>query len=514
MKNRNVKHVLPITARNNDVYDGLWRLPRKKEWFAVIIPFICCCISLILLNCQSDEPYFLPMSTQWSMDDSVEMKIGHSGQSLTTRVPTNFVYEYGYAMCVGDESSMITDALFTIKRFRSHWKSTYPLMVAHCSELSKSNIHAMTEAHEDSVGELVDKEGRVPELHIIDLCTGAIPAKKKRLRSWFCKTAALVTSRYRNTMLIDTDLIWLHNPDFLFDAPGYVKTGALFFRDRYITQPLYAPSSTGWALQYKPTVELINQQRSTSPSNSLGPIIGLEVGVGTELGSIDVITAAANQAKAKALANNNGNGINYFWRYGYDTSLDGGLAHNQESSVVMIDKHRNHRTITEISRLIPTFNLGYGDKEIYWIAASIAGDEHAWEPYLQGLYGDCGEILHFNPNVELSTATTTKIHTHTQASVPYFVNGQFLVEGVHVIGEGVKTEHTKPILAEIDTLLKGCSCESMGGCIQAMDSIKHYVELQQAFMLEHTGQPPSKLSNQFKRLMKRIYGKFLPSWLS
>jgi hypothetical protein len=29
--------------------------------------------------------------------------------------------------------------------------------------------------------------------------------------------------------LIDTDLVWLHNPDLLFTAPGYVKTGGLYF---------------------------------------------------------------------------------------------------------------------------------------------------------------------------------------------------------------------------------------------------------------------------------------------
>jgi hypothetical protein len=499
---KDIENYQPFTNGKKTIsqqsHDGLWRLPRKKDWFAVIMPFFCCIVSLFLLNCQSDEPLFFPHSNEWSVDSKDEMKVGKEGKSVEKREVSTFAYEYGYAVCVGDESSMVSDAIFTLQRFRSHWKSAYPFMVAHCSELSAQNIAAIKIAHEQSIGEeslspLLDKDGRKPELHVVDLCIGAVPAKKKRLRSWFCKTSALASSRYRHTMLIDTDLVWLHNPDLLFTAPGYVKTGALFFRDRYITIHPSTVNSFGWALQYASTVELINRQRRTSPSSALGDVI-----------STTDPSLAAQQAKA--LAYNDGNGMNYFWRFGYTARLNDSLAHNQESSVVILDKQRNHRTVAEIERLIPTFNLGYGDKEIYWVAAIIAGDSYSWEPYLQGLYGDCGPVLHFNPNVDLPSTD--------KAVSPFFINGQFLVEGVHHIGEGIQEKYTQPVEASPSTILRGCSCEEMGGCVKAAEYIAEAVKLQQAFMLTTTGQPPSKFMNRFRRFIKRVYAKFLPSWLS
>jgi len=303
-------------------------------------------------------------------------------------------------------------------------------------------------------------------------------------------------------MLIDTDLIWFQNPDLLFSAPGYHNTGALFFRDRYTEQPAGA-TAAGWALQFQPTVDLINRQRATTASNALGNVL-----------SDDPLVAAK---QARVLAVNGGNGVNMFWRYGYDPLLDSGLAHNQESSVVLLDKQRNHRTVTELRRLIPTFNLGYGDKEIYWVAAVIAGDTHAWEPFLQGLYGDCGEILHFNPDVSLPTAMLVKSSNLNRKfdPLPYFMNGQFVVEGVTAVGNGIKPVYTKPVTAEIDTKLRQCSCESMGGCrSDGIEQMNELIRLQQTFMLQHTGQPPSKMTNRLRRLIKRIYNKLLPSWLN
>jgi len=496
---------LRLHTGSGDEADTLCRLPRKKEWFAVVLPFICCSICLFLLNCQSDEPVFFPQTKEWNMDDAyAEVHISRTGQTVIERQSSGFKHEEGYAMCVGDESSMISDALFTIHRFRSSWKSTYPITVAHCAELSNANIRIIINAHNDAIQEaqLLDALGNPPELHIADLCQGALAVKKRRLRSWFCKTAALVTSTYRHTMLIDTDLIWFQNPDLLFTAPGYKKTGALFFRDRFIGQPTDVEGA-GWALQFQPTVDLINKQRATTTSNSLGNVLSEDSDV------------AAKQSYN--LAYNDGNGVNMFWRFGYDPKLDGGLAHNQESSVVILDKQRNHRTVAELRRLIPTFNLGYGDKEIYWIAAVIAGDSHAWEPFLQGLYGDCGEILHFNPYVTLPMAILVKSSDPTRKfdPLPYFMNGQFLVEGVSAIGNGIKQDYTKPVSADIKAKLRDCSCEAMGGCrSDGIELMNEVIQLQQAFMLEHTGQPPSKVTNRLRKLIKRIYNKLLPSWLN
>lgn len=505
MHNRLSKHhTLASISEGEEYPDTLWRLPRKKEWLAVILPFVCCSICLFLLNSQSDEPFFIKRATEWSMEDAIaDIKIARTGETLKERYQSEFLHDKGYVMCVGDESSMISDALFTIQSFRTHWKSVQPISIAHCSELSTSNLNALTDAHDDAVREaqLLDGKGGSPELHILDLCRGAPAVKKRRLRGWFCKTAALVTSSYRHTMLIDTDLVWFQNPDLLFTAPAYINTGALFFRDRLMTQPPSTQDGAGWALQYHTTVNLINHQRATSASNTLGKVISDDPIVGAE--------------QARVLAENGGNGVNYFWRYGYDALIDQGLAHNQESSVVILDKQRNHRTVAELRRLVSTFNLGYGDKEVYWIAAIIAGDSHAWEPYLQGAYGNCGPILHFNPDVDLKSKSGGSDADRESHIVPYFVNGQFLVEGVHRVGEGVEQQYTRPIRAKIDTLLTGCSCEATGGCVSLnIEQMTLRIHAQQRFMLDHTGQPPSKFTNRFRKFMKRFYNRFLPSWMN
>ena len=266
---------------------------------------------------------------------SDETKIGSTGQSIVKRTSSKiFAHEYGYCMCVGEASAMVSDSIFTIKRFRYHFKSTYQITIAHCSELSSRVQNEVHDAHNNAVtaANLFDSAGEKPVLNIIDICLGAIPAKKKRLRSFFCKTAAFVMSSARHTMLIDTDIVWFQNPDLLFSAPGYLETGALFFRDRhFLSREEGVTLELSRGLQYQPVVDLINRQRSTSGSLPYDPIIS----------SGDNLEQKMKEGRILAL--NDGHGANYFWRCAYDSTKCMEGIHNQDSSVVMIDKHRNHR---------------------------------------------------------------------------------------------------------------------------------------------------------------------------
>ena len=49
--------------------------------------------------------------------------------------------------------------------------------------------------------------------------------------------------------------------------------------------------------------------------------------------------------------------------------------------------------------MLAGFDIGYGDKEMYWIATTAAQEPFAFEPYLAGALGDCGAIVHFDPRV-------------------------------------------------------------------------------------------------------------------
>ena len=72
------------------------------------------------------------------------------------------------------------------------------------------------------------------------------------------------------------------------------------------------------------------------------------------------------------------------------------------------------------SALWLTFWYNIGDKELFWIAATISGDDWAFEPFLAGQYGDCaGFVLHFDPDD----------YDKDDVSV-MFINAEYLVEHV------------------------------------------------------------------------------------
>jgi hypothetical protein len=50
-----------------------------------------------------------------------------------------------------------------------------------------------------------------------------------------------------------------------------------------------------------------------------------------------------------------------------------------------------------LREVLPTFTVGYGDKEIYWLSATIADVPFSFEPFLCGQFGDCGLMMHCDP---------------------------------------------------------------------------------------------------------------------
>lgn len=55
-----------------------------------------------------------------------------------------------------------------------------------------------------------------------------------RLNGWAGKPFAILFSSFREVVFIDADSLFFVNPELLFHDPDYVRTGALFFRDRNI----------------------------------------------------------------------------------------------------------------------------------------------------------------------------------------------------------------------------------------------------------------------------------------
>lgn len=54
------------------------------------------------------------------------------------------------------------------------------------------------------------------------------------IASWAAKPFAILLSSFREAIFIDADSFFFVNPEVMFEYPEYVRTGALFFRDRLI----------------------------------------------------------------------------------------------------------------------------------------------------------------------------------------------------------------------------------------------------------------------------------------
>ena len=150
-------------------------------------------------------------------------------------------------------------------------------------------------------------------------------------------------------------------------------------------------------------------------------------------------------------------------------------------------------------------NTGYGDKEIYWIAATIAQEDFSFEPYLAGSYGDCGEILHFDP---LSSSIDAE---------PYFLNCQFLSEGVDHVGKNMQEVISKPVLVTPHTLIFNMgekdkksagrcgSCKAMG-CGPVPPNINAAIQHFQEFQIKQTKTTFVKI---FYKKLSKFFSKLL-----
>ena len=137
---------------------------------------------------------------------------------------------------------------------------------------------------------------------------------------------ALVSSECQETIVVDTDVLWFKDPSQLFDAPDYLKSGALFFRDRF----LHVSATEKDGLEVASVSHFIESESGAS--------------------------IRVNMSVAKELSESNG--INFFWYHTLNSTKSSAIRHVQESSVIVVDKIRLPKTMRMISRLLHTFHLG------------------------------------------------------------------------------------------------------------------------------------------------------------
>eukprot|EP01041_Mallomonas_annulata_P003339 gene3339-6609_t len=322
--------------------------------------------------------------------------------------------------------------------------STTSIAVAHCHELPDSHIRVLS------------REG----VRVMDLCPykeDQIPPSNntlRRRRSFFCKTAALLVSPFRQSMLVDHDVIWLDNPDKLWSSPAFLRTGTLYFLDRY-TDGAYGTE--------------------TVVSNGLGydiqthPMKLKELSQGVTFWRHMMTMTNTNTSSTSSNADSNHQDNNK-QSVSQSVSVSARPKHVQDSSVLLLDASRHPRTLSVLSSLLGNFSVGHGDKEIYWISSTVAEEPFAFEPHWPGIYGDCGCIFHFDP-----TTTTT-----TPSPSPFFINGQYLVEYFKSPGEYLEHHMTPPrSYLQYTPLSLGAIQPSYGGSVPVPIEMNNEILLRQ-----------------------------------
>ena len=78
-----------------------------------------------------------------------------------------------------------------------------------------------------------------PELKALNAaCIDAYEVRKQHpariLKGWEVKPYAIIHSRFKEVLFLDADNVPAVNPEYLFDHPRYLETGAVFWPDRGI----------------------------------------------------------------------------------------------------------------------------------------------------------------------------------------------------------------------------------------------------------------------------------------
>jgi hypothetical protein len=311
----------------------------------------------------------------------------------------------GYVTCAGKPH--VHDLIRTIYALRITWRSNYPIAIMHCSEL------------DDSFMDTIYTMDVFRNIQFVDICQNATvesvgiegPAAIKRLRGYFCKAAALVSSPFEHTMMLDLDLVWFKSPDKLWKSTFYTKTGALFFRDRWVIHT--------------------ESYDKSDPPQPVGIVKTLLKNF--ELFPHIVLNNSWVQEQYYA------NGISPFWKalipyWPAGQSVPKTASFYQDSSIVVVQKSRHQGMMDALKKLMLPFEGFNGDQDIYWIAATVAGEPFTFSPYGGGQYGDCyGFMLHMDPDDALGNTP--------EWPTPFYINSEYLVEDnekLTTVGEYLK----------------------------------------------------------------------------
>eukprot|EP00158_Paraphelidium_tribonemae_P008927 Partr_v1_DN28725_c1_g2_i1_m62432 putative Strain CBS138 chromosome C complete sequence len=166
-----------------------------------------------------------------------------------------------------------------------------------------------------------------------------------KVSGWAIKPFSLFISSFEEALLMDADVVFVQNPDSLFDDVNYRKWGTIFYKDR----TLYTDPRTNPFLK-----SIIPEPWSQSLQST---------------------------------------------RWWQTTS-----AHEMESGVVIFNKRKRFLALLAVAMINVSqlrdkiYEVSHGDKESYWIAAEMAGEPYYWTKYPSGAIGPNYEGGDDDPN--------------------------------------------------------------------------------------------------------------------
>ena len=119
----------------------------------------------------------------------------------------------------------IGDAFASILYLKSLFSWRHNFTVAHCNELESADIIKLATNNIANLNLCASDD---------NMLNMTLTQREERLRSWWCKPAALLMAPYDEVMLVDLDVVWFQNPTTLFNSIGELFICSPLLLMRYI----------------------------------------------------------------------------------------------------------------------------------------------------------------------------------------------------------------------------------------------------------------------------------------
>lgn len=207
----------------------------------------------------------------------------------------------------------------------------------------------------------------------------------KDLADYRSKIAALLFTSYENVLLFDADAVPLIKPADFFDFPQYKQNGAYFFRDR--------------------SHMVNNDWQETNFFAKLMPHTTNRLDMAMGVKPVSSITMNNQYMRG--------------WR------------HMQEAGIVAFNRKRHFKSLISLFPLsiwkLPIEVSIWGDKELYWLAMSAAGDEdyyvHPVDAAAVGELTQKSELKHYDTPMVNELCSTHPGHVSSEGKLLWINSG-------------------------------------------------------------------------------------------